>query len=42
MGNCGSKGEDADKKLSIKGFKIQTAIGRGGFGKVYIVERKGK
>ena len=32
---------DADGKLSIKSFKVQNAIGRGGFGKVYIVERKG-
>ena len=42
MGSCSSKGDDASKKLSIKGFKTTQAIGRGGFGKVHIVERNGK
>ena len=47
MGLCASKNEVGVKKinnatgLSIDKFKVINAIGRGGFGKVYIVEKGG-
>ena len=37
MGGCVSKTDSGKSSLSIKSFKINQAIGRGGFGKVYIV-----
>ena len=41
MGSCSSKNQ-SDKKISISKFKVGQAIGRGGFGKVYVVERNGQ
>jgi serine/threonine protein kinase len=43
MGSCASKnGQDTSSVLSIRKFKTLNVIGRGGFGKVHIVERNGK
>ena len=42
MGPCASKNVSSPNKLSISKFKIGQAIGRGGFGKVYIVEKNGQ
>ena len=40
MGICMSKKSVSSKGITIDKFKIDRVIGRGGFGKVYIVERK--
>ena len=40
MGSCKSKGDAPSKGMTIDKFKIDRVIGRGGFGKVYIVEKK--
>jgi serine/threonine protein kinase len=41
MGSCKSKGDATAGGMTIDKFKIDRVIGRGGFGKVYIVEKKG-
>ena len=42
MGKCISKTEKLKQnKLSINDFIVKEAIGKGGFGKVFIVERNG-
>ena len=40
MGSCKSKGDASSSGLTINNFKIDRVIGRGGFGKVYIVQKK--